>query len=43
MIFLNGQVLSCFEHHFLKRIEAEDSEIPDNEHKELVLRDVGLV
>jgi hypothetical protein len=27
---LEGQALSYFEHHFMRRLEAEDSEIPDN-------------
>jgi hypothetical protein len=31
-----------FEHHLVRRLEAEDSEVPDNELIELVLRDVGL-
>jgi hypothetical protein len=39
---LNGQALSYFEHHLMRRLEAKDSEIPDNELKGLVLRDVGL-
>jgi hypothetical protein len=39
---LKGQALSYFEHHFLRRLEAEDSDVPDNELIELVLRDVGL-
>jgi hypothetical protein len=39
---LKGQVLSYFEHHLMRRLEAEDSEIPENELIELVLRDVGL-
>jgi hypothetical protein len=39
---LKGQALSYFEHHLRKRLEAEDSEVPDNELIELVLRDVGL-
>jgi hypothetical protein len=41
--FLKNQVLSYFEHHLRgKKLEAEDSEVPDNELIELVLRDVGL-
>jgi hypothetical protein len=28
---LKGQALSYFEHHLMKRFEAEDSEVPDNE------------
>jgi hypothetical protein len=39
---LKGQVLSYFEFHLMRRLEAEDSEVPDNELIELVLRDVGL-
>jgi hypothetical protein len=37
-----GQALSYFEHHIMRRLEAEDSDVPDNERIELVLRDVGL-
>jgi hypothetical protein len=37
-----GQALSNFEHHLRRRLEAEDSEIPNNELIELVLRDAGL-
>jgi hypothetical protein len=39
---LKGQALSYFEHHIRRRLEAEDSDVPDNELIELVLRDVGL-
>jgi hypothetical protein len=39
---LKGQALSYFEHHLMSRLEAEVSEVPDNELIELVLRDVGL-
>jgi hypothetical protein len=39
---LKGQALCCFQHHLRKRIDAEASEIPDNELIELLLRDVGL-
>jgi hypothetical protein len=39
---LKGQALSYFEHHLMRRLEAEDSDDPDNELIELVLRDVGL-
>jgi hypothetical protein len=39
---LKGQALSYFEHHLMRRLEAEDSKVPDNELIELVLRDVGL-
>jgi hypothetical protein len=39
---LKGQALSYFEHHLMRRLEAEDSDVPGNELIELVLRDVGL-
>jgi hypothetical protein len=39
---LKGQALSYFEHSLRRREEAEDSELPDNELKELVLRDIRL-
>jgi hypothetical protein len=39
---LKGQGLSYFEHNLIKRLEAEESKIPDNELIELVLRDLGL-
>jgi hypothetical protein len=39
---LKGQALSFFEHHLMRRLEAEDSDVPDNDLIELVLRDVGL-
>jgi hypothetical protein len=39
---LKGQALSYFEHHLMRRLEIEDSEVSDNELIELVLRDVGL-
>jgi hypothetical protein len=39
---LKGQVLYYFEHHLMKRLEAEDSDVPENDLIELVLRDVGL-
>jgi hypothetical protein len=39
---LKGQELSNYEHHCMRRLEAEDSEMPDNLLIELVLRDVGL-
>jgi hypothetical protein len=39
---LKGQALSYFEHHLMRRLEAEDSDVPDDELIELVLRDVGL-
>jgi hypothetical protein len=37
-----GQALSYFEHHLMTRLETEDSEVPDNQLIELVLRDVCL-
>jgi hypothetical protein len=37
-----GQALSYFKHHLMRSLEAEDSEIPDNEIIELVLRNLGL-
>jgi hypothetical protein len=36
------QALSYFKHHLRRRVEAEDSELLDNELIELVLKDVGL-
>jgi hypothetical protein len=39
---LKRQALSYFEHHLMRRLEAEDSDVLDNELIELVLRDVGL-
>jgi hypothetical protein len=36
---LKVQALSYFEHHLRRRLEAEDSELPDNEIIELVLRE----
>jgi hypothetical protein len=39
---LNDQTLSYFEHHLMRRLEAEDSKVPDNELIEQLLRDVGL-
>jgi hypothetical protein len=41
-ILLKVQALSYFEHHLMRRLETEDSDVPDNELIELVLRDVGL-
>jgi hypothetical protein len=40
--FLRGQALSYFEHNLMRRLEAEDSDVPDNEFIGLVLRDLGL-
>jgi hypothetical protein len=39
---LKEQDLSYFEHRLMRRLEAEDSDVPDNAVIELVLRDVGL-
>jgi hypothetical protein len=39
---LKGQALTYFEHHLMRRVEAKDSDVPDNELIEPVLRDVGL-
>jgi hypothetical protein len=39
---LKVQALSYFEHHLMRRLEAEESDVPDNQLIELVLRDVGL-
>jgi len=36
---LKGQALSYFKHHLRRRLEAEDSDIPDNDLLELVIRD----
>jgi hypothetical protein len=37
-ILLKGQDLPYFEHHLSRRLDVEDSEVPDNELIELVLR-----
>jgi hypothetical protein len=39
---LKGQALSYFEYHLRKRIDVEDSDIPDNDLLELVFRDIGF-
>jgi hypothetical protein len=39
---LKGQALTYVEHHLKKRVEAEDSEVPDNELIELVFSDIGI-
>jgi hypothetical protein len=39
---LKGQALLYLEHYFMRRIDAEDSEVPDNELIDLGIRDVGL-
>jgi hypothetical protein len=41
-VLLKVQALSYFEHHLMRRLEAEYSDVPDNKLIELVLRDVGL-
>jgi hypothetical protein len=41
-ILFKGQALSYFEHHLMRRLETEDSDVPDNDLIELVLRDVDL-
>jgi hypothetical protein len=39
---MKDQALPYFEHHLMRSLEAEDSEVPENELIELVLRDVDL-
>jgi hypothetical protein len=39
---LKVQALSYFEHYLMRRLKAEDSDVPDNQLIEIVLRDVGL-
>jgi hypothetical protein len=39
---LKGQALSYFEHHIMRRLEAEDLEIPDSDLIELVLKEISL-
>jgi hypothetical protein len=39
---LKDHALSYFEHHLRKRVETEDSKLPENELIELVLRDIDL-
>jgi hypothetical protein len=39
---LKGWALSYFEHHLSRRLDAEDTELPDNGRLELVIRDIGL-
>jgi hypothetical protein len=41
-ILLKVQALSYFEHHLMRRLEAEDSDVTDNELIELLIRDAGL-
>jgi hypothetical protein len=37
-----GQALSYFKYHLMRRLEAEDSDVPDNKLIELVFRETGL-
>jgi hypothetical protein len=39
---LIGQALSYFERHLKRRLESEDSELPDNEFIELVIRELYI-
>jgi hypothetical protein len=39
---LKGQALSNFEHPLRKRVETEDSEVPNNDIIEMALRDYGV-
>jgi hypothetical protein len=39
---LKVQALSYFEHHLMRRLEADNSDVPDNELIKIVLRDAGL-
>jgi hypothetical protein len=39
---LKGQALSYFDHHLRRRVETEDSELPNNKLIESLLRDIGL-
>jgi hypothetical protein len=41
-LLFKSQALSYFEHHLMRKLEAEDSDVPDNELIELVMRDIGL-
>jgi hypothetical protein len=40
--FVEGSRLVLFEHHLRRRFEAEDSELPDNDLIELVLRELYI-
>jgi hypothetical protein len=40
--FVDGSILILLQNHLMRRLEAGDSDVPDNELIELVLRDVGL-
>jgi hypothetical protein len=37
---MKGQALSYIEHHLWKRLEVEDSELPDNALIELLIREL---
>jgi hypothetical protein len=39
---LKGQALTYFEHPLMRRLEVEESEFPDNDLIEVLLRDIGL-
>jgi hypothetical protein len=39
---LKGQALFYFEHHLMRRLEAEDSDFLDSEIIDPIIRDVGL-
>jgi hypothetical protein len=39
---LNNQALNKLEYHLRRRLKAKESELPDNEIIERVLRDIGL-
>jgi hypothetical protein len=39
---LKGQALSYFEHHLMRRLEAEDSDVPGIQLIELVLREIYI-
>jgi hypothetical protein len=39
---LKGQALSYFEHHLMRRLEPEDSDVPDDQLIELMSRYVSL-
>ena len=39
---LKGQDLSYFKHYLRRRLDAEDSELPDNDLLELLIGDIGL-
>jgi hypothetical protein len=39
---LNGQALSYFEHNFRRRLEADVSELPDNDLIEVLFRELYI-